>query len=318
MVLAVLLEQAAAVTMRGEDILDNLLGTFGLILKLAIFLAFIAIGFGVYSYNKLQNNGQAVKSATATVLTVIQKRADMINKLMDIAKDYGNHEKLVHIRVSQNLMETFKTSNVALATVNSMALNYPDLKANVTYQQLMQQIHAIENELQQKREWSNRVVQTYNSDRLQIPTIFFSKILGFQEAPYFDFDNLQSMREFNTDDGELLKEMLSNASVKAVNMTQQGVRKVRTKINQASSKSEQVFKNAAESRVSNKSATNQQGSGILCKFCSTINSYDDKFCIQCGRTLAVPVTKSDKKICLNCSAANNSRSLFCAKCGAKL
>ena len=286
--------------------MNSLFGAVGLALQFVIFLAVIAIGFGVYSYNKLQNNGQAVKSATATVLTVIQKRADMINKLMDIAKDYGNHEKLVHIRVSQNLMDTFKTSNAALATVNSMALNYPDLKANGTYQQLMHQIHTIENELQQKREWSNRVVQVYNSDRLQIPTVFFSKILGFKEAPYFDFDNLQSMREFNTDDGELLKEML-----------EQGGRKVRKKINQVSSKAEQAIKDVAEYQSSRKAAQNQQGMEILCKFCSTINSKEDKFCLHCGRALAVPVKKTKKIICPNCSASANATSLFCAKCGAK-
>jgi LemA protein len=55
------------------------------------------------SYNKLQRLGQGIKSTNATVLTVIQKRADLVNKLMNIAKGYGAHEKLVQISLSNNL-----------------------------------------------------------------------------------------------------------------------------------------------------------------------------------------------------------------------
>jgi LemA protein len=154
---------------------------------------------------------------------------------MDIAKEYGAHEKLVQITLSNNLIDTFKASTEAIANVNSIAQHYPDLKANATYQQLMNQISSVENELQNKRELYNKVTQTYNSERLQIPTVLFSKVLGFEEAPYFDFDNLKEMKEFKTDDGQLLKEMLSNVSSKAIDFTQKGVDKVQSKMQKNSS-----------------------------------------------------------------------------------
>ncbi|MDF2634886.1 MAG: LemA family protein [Pelosinus sp.] len=193
---------------------------------------YIAIIMGIIaarSYNKLQRLGQGIKSANATVLTVIQKRADLVNRLMDIAKDYGAHEKLVSITLSNNLIDTFKASTEAIANVNSMAQHFPDLKANVAYQQLMNEISLVENELQNKRESYNKVTQDYNSERLQIPTVLFSKVLGFEEAPYFDFNNFQEMKEFKTDDGQLLKEMLSNVSSKAMDITQKGVDKLQSK-----------------------------------------------------------------------------------------
>lgn len=214
--------------------MDNLLSSIGSLIKMLIYIAIIAAGVGIYSYNKLQRLGQGVKSANATVLTVIQKRADLVNKLMDIAKEYGQHEKLVHITLSNNLVDTFKASTAAIANLNSMAATYPDLKANATYQQLMSQMNAIEGELQNKREIYNRVSQTYNSERLQIPTVFFAGMLGFKDAPYFDFDNLQAIKEFTTDDGQLLKDALASASSKAIDLTQKGIDKVQAKMHKES------------------------------------------------------------------------------------
>ncbi|SEP18192.1 LemA protein [Propionispora vibrioides] len=210
--------------------LDSLLSGIGSMIRMVIFIAVIVAGFGIYSYNKLQRFGQGVKSANATVLTVIQKRADLVNKLMDIAREYGNHEKLVHITLSNNLVDTFKEASAAMANLNAMAATYPELKANGAYQQLMNQINAVETELQHKREQYNHVAQTYNSERLQIPTVLFSGVLGFNEAPYFDFDNLQEIKEFKTDDGQLLKEMLATASSRAMDVTQKGLDKVQTKL----------------------------------------------------------------------------------------
>lgn len=210
--------------------MESLISGIGSLIKMIIYIAIIVAGFGIYSYNKLQRLGQGVKSANATVLTVIQKRADLVNKLMDIAKEYGNHEKLVHITLSNNLVDTFKASTAAIANLNSLAANYPELKANAAYQQLMNQINVVEGELQHKREVYNNFVQVYNSNRLQIPTVLFAGVLGFKEAPYFDFDNLQEIKEFKTDDGQLLKDVISSASSKAVDMTQKGIDKVHAKI----------------------------------------------------------------------------------------
>ena len=206
--------------------MDSLISGIGSFIKIIIYITTIIAAFCAYSYNKLQRCGQGVKSANATVLTVIQKRADLVNKLMDIAKEYGNHEKLVHIILSNNLVDTFKESTAAIANVNSMAANYPELKANVAYQQLMDQINAVECELQHKREFYNHATETYNSERLQIPSVLFAGFLGFKEAPYFDFDNLQAIKEFKTDDGQLLKDMLSSAASKAMNITQKGLDKL--------------------------------------------------------------------------------------------
>lgn len=215
--------------------MGSLLDALGTLIQMIFYVAIIMGIIAARSYNKLQRIGQGIKSANATLLTVIQKRADLVNRLMDIAKDYGVHEKLVPITLSNNLIDTFKASTEAIAYVNSMAQHFPDLKANVAYQQLMNEISLVENELQNKRESYNKVTQDYNSERLQIPTVLFSKVLGFEEAPYSDLNNFQEMKEFKTDDGQLLKEMLSKVSSKAMDITQKGVDKLQSKTEEHSS-----------------------------------------------------------------------------------
>ena len=215
--------------------MGSLLDALGTVIQMIFYIAIIMGIIAARSYNKLQRLGQGIKSANAMVLTVIQKRADLVNRLMDIAKNYGVHEKLVPITLSNNLIDTFKASTEAIAYVNSMAQHFPDLKANVAYQQLINEISLVENELQIKRESYNKVTQDYNSERLQIPTVLFSKVLGFEEAPYSDFNNFQEMKEFKTDDGQLLKEMLSKVSSKAMDITQKGVDKLQSKKEEHSS-----------------------------------------------------------------------------------
>lgn len=202
----------------------------GIISFLIFVLIVLAIIF-VFIYNKLQKMGQGVKSNHSNVLTVIQKRADLANKLQDIAKEYGMHEKLTHISISNNLVDTFKESSQAIANVNALAQQYPDLKANATYQQLMMQLNEIENELQRKREIYNSVAGSYNSERLQIPTVFFASAMGFKEAPYFDFDNLQQIRDFKTDDGEMLKSVIAGVALKAKDATKKGINIVQDAVN---------------------------------------------------------------------------------------
>lgn len=234
----------------------------GGLIDFLIFILIVAVVLFVYIYNKLQVIGQKVKSSHSNVLTVIQKRADLANKLQDIAKEYGSHEKLSHISISNNLVDTFKESSNAIANVNALAQQYPDLKANATYQQLMTQLNQIEDELQEKREIYNGAAGSYNSMRLQIPTVFFANAIGFKEAPYFDFDNLQAIKDFKTDDGEMLKNVISGVTFKAKDATKKGIDMFQS-MRKESQKADSI-------------------DDITCEQCGAALPKNSKFCSECG------------------------------------
>jgi LemA protein len=180
----------------------------------------IVIGFGVwfvFQYNQLQSLSQEVREAHSNIMVSMKKRADLANKLMEIAANYGDHEKITQLGVAkaESAQTAFSSPQNVTETISSvvmMARAYPELRANQTYQILMQQLEQIEEDLQRKREQYNTKVRIYNTDQTRIPMIFIASQLGFQPANYFDIENsdsLENLNNFQTDDGTQLKTFLS-------------------------------------------------------------------------------------------------------------
>lgn len=214
------------------------------------FLLFLALGgagyFGVTRYNDLQRRGQQVREAHSNIMVSMKKRVDLANKLVDIAVGYGDHEKLTHLSISKgegdNSWIAAASTEVASVVnhVVRLATHYPELRASETYQMLMGQLDELEGNLQLRREQYNGMVRDYNISLTQIPTNLFAPSLGFKSAPYFDVENadaLENLKGFVTDDGEMLKAMLSDASRRVVDSSRVVGRKVLVKSKEISERS---------------------------------------------------------------------------------
>ena len=180
-----------------------------------LLIVLVVLGIVLFkAYNTLQRLGQGVRRGHADIAATLQKRADLLNKISDIAKEYGAHEKLTYISHSENIAEVGRQTQEAMGGIMAMAQAFPDLKANATYQQLMRQIDEIESTILSRREQYNAQVEVYNAFRLQLPQSFFAGAMGFPEAHYFDSDNLQMMKDFRTGDTEALKDALGAMGTK--------------------------------------------------------------------------------------------------------
>ena len=176
-------------------------------------------------YNRMQGSAQAVKEKQANIMAVMKTRTDLANKLIDIATSYGEHEKLTHITVTQAENSTAPggaaIDNV-ITQVSNLARNYPELKANETYQKLMADLKSIEEALLQRRESYNAVVREYNTQFVQFPFVLIAGKFGFISAPYFDVDDsdaLEKLKSFVTNDGEYLKNALQGVSKQVAEST---------------------------------------------------------------------------------------------------
>jgi LemA protein len=187
-------------------------------LQLAVFIVLAVGGWFVYQYNQLQSLSQQIQESHSNILIALKKRLDLANKLLEIAANYADHEKMTQLGVAklESLPSTVDASNSPTEGLFGqfmvMSRAYPELQANQTYQILMQQLEQIENELQGKRETYNVKVRSYNTNRTTIPMVFLSEQIGFHAAPYFDAiaaDELAGMQDFKTADGTQLKVFLS-------------------------------------------------------------------------------------------------------------
>ncbi|OAQ21086.1 LemA family protein [Thermosulfurimonas dismutans] len=106
---------------------------------------------------------------------------------------------------------------------------------------LMKQLENVENDLQKKREEYNAVAREYNTTRNSIPTVFIAHTLGFKEAPYFsiEIDAVEALKEFRTDDGEMLKALIKTTSSKVLEAAEKASAKVEKALESVSQREKQ-------------------------------------------------------------------------------
>ena len=200
---------------------------FWTVVLAAVVMAFLAFR----GYNGLRLLSENVKEAWTNIGVTVGMQASLINQLINVVSSYAEGEKLVMLKVSEDaslgaVQQAHQQGGVVLSAVNGMAQRFPDLKANGQYVSLMNSINAVEDQLQHQRQAYNAATKAYNVRRTSIPDVFYSKLLGFGEVPYLDFDgasekNAAAMQQFATDDGERLNQLLAGAGNRVVGASQQ-------------------------------------------------------------------------------------------------
>jgi LemA protein len=180
-----------------------------LIMLFAVMLiAFASSGCG---YNTLTTKHEDVKAKWSNVETQLQRRADLINNLVEAAKLAGVQEQEVFgaIATARSRLlnatsqapqgeggdKTPEQKQAVIDAANSfggtvgrlLVLNeaYPQLKSNENFLKLQDEISGTENRIATARKDYNDSVQDYNTTRARFPTVISAKLYGFKEEPYF-------------------------------------------------------------------------------------------------------------------------------------
>ena len=178
---------------------------FFISLGILVFFAFDLIGI----YNKLVSLRNRFKNAFSQIDVQLTRRHDLIPNLIETAKAYMKHERetleaVIQAR-NQAVVATKAASAhpedgsamVALAGAEGllsgvmtkfMALSesYPDLKANETMSQMMEQLTSTENKVSFSRQAFNDAVMSYNTYCEQFPNNFIASSFAFKEAKPFE------------------------------------------------------------------------------------------------------------------------------------
>lgn len=177
----------------------------GGIVLLAIFI--IAI------YNKLIAFKERVANAWAQIDVQLQRRYDLIPNLVETTKGYMAHEKetleaVINARNSavsagqaaasnpndpesiKNVMAAESQLTSSLGRLFALAEAYPDLKANQTMEQLMEELATTENKVSFARQSYNDAVMQYNVYQDQFPSNLVVNFFGGHEkAEAYEVDN---------------------------------------------------------------------------------------------------------------------------------
>lgn len=156
---------------------------------IAIILLNVAIFAGVS--NNIVSLEEQIEESSSGIKIQEKRREDLLYNLVDTAKAYANYEndtltKLAEARSSLNKGNTDEAKTI----LNAIAENYPKLKANEQYKQVMLEMATTENLIANYRENYNKQVKNYNKYVRKFPNNIISSILGYKkiDADYLKYD----------------------------------------------------------------------------------------------------------------------------------
>ncbi|HBO0405308.1 LemA family protein [Pseudomonas aeruginosa] len=163
-------------------------------------------GYAVVLYNGLVRLKHAVGKAWANIDVLLKQRHDELPKLVEACKQYMQHERATLERViaDRNAVASARERadvnalgkaesglRAGLGQLFALAENYPQLKANESFQFLSQRISGLENGIADRRELYNEAVNLNNVRIEQFPDLLIARVAGFKAAELLQFSEAE-------------------------------------------------------------------------------------------------------------------------------
>lgn len=162
-------------------------------LAIAIVIVFYTIGV----YNRGVSLRNYVREAFATMDVYLKKRWDLVPNLVETVKGYSEFEQNTFLKVTELRTKNYSTMtteekldankelNGAIRSILAVAENYPDLKSNETYTNLMNQLTSLENDIANSRKYYNGTVRELNTFLEVFPSNIIGSTFGLKKEPMF-------------------------------------------------------------------------------------------------------------------------------------
>lgn len=149
-------------------------------------------------YNAMVDLKEKIDAAWAQVENQLQRRNDLIPNLVEVTKGYASHEKDIFTSVAEarsrligagsraEKIDAAENLGSALSRLLAISERYPDLKANVQFTRLSDELAGTENRIATERRRYNETVREYNTYVKRFPQTLFARTFGFAPEAYFE------------------------------------------------------------------------------------------------------------------------------------
>lgn len=167
---------------------------------LGIFAALLL--YLVLMYNNLVRLKHNVAQAWSNIDVLLKQRHDELPKLVAVCQQYIKHERRVLEHVTEARASVGKAREAhdvgalgnaenslraGLSGLFAVAENYPELRANESFQDLRTRISSIEAQITDRREFYNDSVNVHNVRIEQFPDNAVAAVFGFGPRPLLRF-----------------------------------------------------------------------------------------------------------------------------------
>ena len=167
-------------------------------LAVVLFLGIALFGWYKSGYNRAVRLEQGVEEAWANVDALLQRRLNLVPRLVETVKGYAGQEQEIFENVAQARTKYFQADTVAgkievsnglsgfLSRLLMLREAYPELKSNQNFLALQDQLEGTENRIAVARTRYNQAARALNTYTREFFGSFFAKRAGVEAKPYFE------------------------------------------------------------------------------------------------------------------------------------
>lgn len=178
---------------------------------LTLVMLVATLGLSGCGYNTMVQQDEKIKAGWAEVVNQYQRRSDLIPNLVNTVKGYAAQEQEVFTAVTnaranvgsikatpellndpvafQKFIDAQGQLQSSLSRLLLVAENYPQLKSDGLFRDLVAQLEGTENRITVARKRYIDSVREYNTTVREIPTNLTAMVFGFKEKPTFTVEN---------------------------------------------------------------------------------------------------------------------------------
>lgn len=166
-------------------------------------IALVGIIYVIVIYNNLVRLKHNVSKAWSNIDVLLRQRHDELPKLVETCRRYMQHERetlerVISARTAVGQARE-KKDMAALSGAESMlrtglgqlfavAEQYPELRADASFQHLRERITGLENAIADRREFYNDSVNRNNIRIETFPDVILARFFSFESADLLEFD----------------------------------------------------------------------------------------------------------------------------------
>ena len=168
---------------------------------IATWATLVLVAYVTWVFNRLVRDRNQVHVAWSDIDVQLQRRHDLVPRLVEAVRGYARHEKQLLERVTRERSQARSARDPRERATTEGALGndlgrlvllaeaYPDLKASDNFSQLARELVEVEDAIAHARRFYNGSVRQYNTDLERFPQRLVARATGFVPAAFFTSDS---------------------------------------------------------------------------------------------------------------------------------